>query len=207
MESARATDVFSQRRRTCFLGRMERPRRESCRGRRGCAAQALENARSKDLLFWASRYNLFVLWSADRTHPWDALPGAASHTTLEIGKLRGSDREVCVPVTLDLHALHLLPSSHCVQRQSKMFKSGHGTDLAKRGKAARECSTGCAPAAASCTALCSLPCRLQGVGRLGVRQRLSHAGGGAAERQARDRLHLPGGRVQDHVRAPARLSF
>lgn len=63
-------------------------------GRRGCAAQALENARSKDLLFWASRYNLFVLWSADRTHPWDALPGAASHTTLEIGKLRGSDREV-----------------------------------------------------------------------------------------------------------------
>ncbi|KAK9825657.1 hypothetical protein WJX81_006313 [Elliptochloris bilobata] len=58
--------------------------------------QALENARANDLLFWASRYNLFVLWSADRTHPWDALPGAASHTTLEIGKLRGSDREVVV---------------------------------------------------------------------------------------------------------------
>ena len=56
--------------------------------------QALETARSSDLLFWASRYNLFVLWSADHTHPWDALPGAASHTTLEIGKLRGSERDV-----------------------------------------------------------------------------------------------------------------
>ena len=56
--------------------------------------QALENAKAKDLLFWASRYNLFVLWSADRTHPWDSLPGAASYVTLEIGKQRGSDSEV-----------------------------------------------------------------------------------------------------------------
>ena len=56
--------------------------------------QALENAKSNDLLFWASRYNLFVLWSADRTHPWDSLPGAANHATLEIGKQRGSDSEV-----------------------------------------------------------------------------------------------------------------
>jgi hypothetical protein len=57
--------------------------------------QALENAKANDLLFWASRYNLFVLWSADRTHPWDSLPGAASYVTLEIGKQRGSDSEVC----------------------------------------------------------------------------------------------------------------
>ena len=56
--------------------------------------QALENAKSNDLLFWASRYNLFVLWSADRTHPWDSMPGAAKHATLEIGKQRGSDSEV-----------------------------------------------------------------------------------------------------------------
>ena len=56
--------------------------------------QALENAKANDLLFWASRYNLFVLWSADRTHPWDSLPGAASYVTLEIGKQRGSDSEV-----------------------------------------------------------------------------------------------------------------
>ncbi len=59
--------------------------------------QALENAKANDLLFWASRYNLFVLWSADRTHPWDSLPGAASYVTLEIGKQRGSDSEVPFP--------------------------------------------------------------------------------------------------------------
>ena len=59
--------------------------------------QALENAKANDLLFWASRYNLFVLWSADRTHPWDSLPGAASYVTLEIGKQRGSDSEVSSP--------------------------------------------------------------------------------------------------------------
>ena len=35
---------------------------------------AVDEARSSDLLFWAGRYNLFVLWSADRQHPWDALP-------------------------------------------------------------------------------------------------------------------------------------
>lgn len=56
--------------------------------------QALETAKSHDILFWASRYNLFVLWSADRTHPWDSLPGASNYATLEIGKQRGSDNEV-----------------------------------------------------------------------------------------------------------------
>ncbi len=73
--------------------------------------QALETARSSDLLFWASRYNLFVLWSADRTHPWDALPGAASHTTLEIGKLRGSERDVR-STALSVKRDHL---RHCVE--------------------------------------------------------------------------------------------
>ena len=62
--------------------------------------QALENAKANDLLFWASRYNLFVLWSADRTHPWDSLPGAASYVTLEIGKQRGSDSEVPSPTSI-----------------------------------------------------------------------------------------------------------
>ena len=56
--------------------------------------QALEGAKSADLLFWAARYNLFVMWSVDRSHPWDALPGAANHATLEVGKQRGSDSEV-----------------------------------------------------------------------------------------------------------------
>ncbi len=75
------------------------PSKLRCTGvkRRAGRAQALETARANDLLFWASRYNLFVLWSADRTHPWDALPGAAAHTTLEIGKLRGSERDVRDP--------------------------------------------------------------------------------------------------------------
>jgi hypothetical protein len=63
--------------------------------------QALETAKSSDLLFWASRYNLFVLWSVDRTHPWDSLPGAANHATLEVGKQRGADNEA-----------RTLPASH-----------------------------------------------------------------------------------------------
>ena len=51
---------------------------------------AVDEARSSDLLFWAGRYNLFVLWSADRQHPWDALPNAGRHVSLEIGALRDS---------------------------------------------------------------------------------------------------------------------
>jgi hypothetical protein len=46
--------------------------------------------RSSDLLFWTGRYNLFVLWSADRQHPWDSLPSSGRHMTLEIGKQRGA---------------------------------------------------------------------------------------------------------------------
>ena len=63
--------------------------------------QALEDTKSNDLLFWASRYHLFVSWSPDGSHPWDSLPAAGQHATLEIGSLRGSPDKV-------LHALLLL---------------------------------------------------------------------------------------------------
>ena len=59
---------------------------------------AVDEARSSDLLFWAGRYNLFVLWSADRQHPWDALPNAGRHVSLEIGALRDSPN--AAPVVL-----------------------------------------------------------------------------------------------------------
>lgn len=59
--------------------------------------QALDEARSKDLLFWSSRYHLFVLWSANGEHPWDVLPAAEVATaTLEIGSRRGSENQVVV---------------------------------------------------------------------------------------------------------------
>jgi hypothetical protein len=63
----------------------------TCRGR---AAQALEEAKSSSLLFWGSRYHLFVSWSADRAHPWDALPAAGHYAMLEIGNHRGTDGQV-----------------------------------------------------------------------------------------------------------------
>ena len=57
--------------------------------------QALTEAKANDLLFWASRYHLFVHWSANRAHPWDNLPKSeAACAILEIGKLRNSDGEV-----------------------------------------------------------------------------------------------------------------
>ena len=52
-------------------------------------------AKANDLLFWASRYHVFVHWSVNGIHPWDKLPGAErACATLEIGKLRNSDGEV-----------------------------------------------------------------------------------------------------------------
>jgi hypothetical protein len=64
-------------------------------GSRVCCAQALTEAKANDLLFWASRYHLFVHWSANRSHPWDKMPKSeAAAATLEIGKLRDSDNEV-----------------------------------------------------------------------------------------------------------------
>jgi len=44
---------------------------------------ALDAARAGDVLFWAGRYALFVQWSPDGSHPWDA--SAASAVELEIG--------------------------------------------------------------------------------------------------------------------------
>ena len=54
-------------------------------------AQALEETKSSNLLFWGSRFHLFVSWSADRAHPWDALPAAGHYAMLEIGNHRGTD--------------------------------------------------------------------------------------------------------------------
>ena len=48
---------------------------------------ALDAARGGDLLFWAGRYTLFVQWSADGSHPWDAAPAPA--VELEIGVAPG----------------------------------------------------------------------------------------------------------------------
>ncbi len=53
--------------------------------------QALEETKSNSLLFWGSRYHLFVSWSADRAHPWDALPAAGHYAMLEVGNHRGTD--------------------------------------------------------------------------------------------------------------------
>lgn len=60
-----------------------------------CTVQVLNEAKANDLLFWASRYHLFVHWSANRSHPWDKLSKSeAASCTLEIGKLRDSDSQV-----------------------------------------------------------------------------------------------------------------
>ncbi len=59
------------------------------------AAQALADAKANDLMFWASRYHIFVHWSGNKSHPWDKAPKAeGTCATLEIGKLRDSDNEV-----------------------------------------------------------------------------------------------------------------
>ena len=42
---------------------------------RGLWVQELE-AQKGDPRLYAGRYQLFVAWSPDRSHPWDALPGA-----------------------------------------------------------------------------------------------------------------------------------
>ena len=56
--------------------------------------QTLEDVQSKDLLFWANRYHLFVSWSSDRSHPWDAKQAASEYVTLEIGVARGTASKV-----------------------------------------------------------------------------------------------------------------
>ncbi|CAL8470616.1 g10158 [Coccomyxa elongata] len=62
----------------------------------GSVLKALEEAQSKDLIFWASRYHLFVTWSPDRSHPWDSLPAAGQYSTLEIGVERGTTDKLVV---------------------------------------------------------------------------------------------------------------
>ncbi|KAK9819073.1 hypothetical protein WJX81_008479, partial [Elliptochloris bilobata] len=62
----------------------------------GSVLLALEETKSSNLLFWGSRYHLFVSWSADRAHPWDALPAAGHYAMLEIGNHRGTDGQVVV---------------------------------------------------------------------------------------------------------------
>ena len=59
--------------------------------------QALANAQTNDLLMYASRYNLFAQYSADRGHPWDSLPEASAvAAVLEIGQAAGTKDEVTV---------------------------------------------------------------------------------------------------------------
>ena len=53
-------------------------------------ADALDAARLGDLLFWAGRYALFVQWSPDGSHPWDAAPGAGAAVELEVGVAPGT---------------------------------------------------------------------------------------------------------------------
>ena len=49
----------------------------------------LQEGLKTDILFYANRYNIFVRWSADQEHPWDA---ASSQTVpaavLEVGFCR-----------------------------------------------------------------------------------------------------------------------
>ena len=61
---------------------------------RGCgsgvpaAAKAIAASRLSDPSFWAGRYALFVQWSPDGAHPWDAAPGADEPAaTLELAVL------------------------------------------------------------------------------------------------------------------------
>lgn len=46
-----------------------------------------------DLLFWSGRYDLFVVWSTDRRHPWDSVTSSeTSAAVLEIGSQTGSGK-------------------------------------------------------------------------------------------------------------------
>jgi hypothetical protein len=56
--------------------------------------EALDAARLGDALFWAGRYALFVQWSPDGSHPWDAAPGAGAAVELEVGVAPGSAEPV-----------------------------------------------------------------------------------------------------------------
>ena len=59
---------------------------------------ALDAARAGDVLFWAGRYALFVQWSPDGSHPWDASP--ASAVELEIGVSAGGMSGEATPLVV-----------------------------------------------------------------------------------------------------------
>jgi hypothetical protein len=55
--------------------------------------QALDMVMDGDLLFWSGRYDLFVVWSTDRRHPWDSVTSSeTSAAVLEIGSQAGSGK-------------------------------------------------------------------------------------------------------------------
>lgn len=80
----------------------------------------LNEAKANDLLFWASRYHLFVHWSASRSHPWDKVPKSeAAACTLEFGKLRDSDNQVhsdlqLLKLFLNLYLAAIEKTANCI---------------------------------------------------------------------------------------------
>ena len=52
----------------------------------------LDEARANDLSCWASRYNLYVQWSPDKSHQWDSMDNS-----LGSGKV-GIILDTCSPV-------------------------------------------------------------------------------------------------------------
>ena len=88
---------------------------------KGIRIQALTEAKANDLLFWASRYHLFVHWSANRAHPWDSLPKSdAACAILEIGKLRNSDGEVRPALTSTMHITACMQTSFSAWLNARM---------------------------------------------------------------------------------------
>lgn len=60
----------------------------------GICSQALDMVMDSDLVFWAGRYDLYVVWSTDRRHPWDLLTSSETvAAVLEIG-VQGSSGKV-----------------------------------------------------------------------------------------------------------------
>ena len=63
--------------------------------------QALEDEKNHNLALYAGRYQLFVAWSPDRSHPWDALPAAEqAAAVLEVGGARDGSGKVVPPTSV-----------------------------------------------------------------------------------------------------------
>jgi hypothetical protein len=57
--------------------------------------QAMDMVMDSDIVFWAGRYDLFVVWSTDRRHPWDSLTSSETvAAVLEIGIQGNSSSKV-----------------------------------------------------------------------------------------------------------------